>query len=687
MHPRLSSITARRESFTPGSREKALLHSAISRHAAIWLLLYGMLIAVLALPLSAQRPETVIDLGLDSLLRTRIDAASKYAQTSAEAPASITIVTGDEIRLNGYRNMHEILESVRGFYVSNDRNYPSVGTRGFSRPSDYNNRILLLIDGHSVNEPIWGGAPMGSDLPINLRAIERIEIVRGPGSALYGSSAMFGVINIVTKTGIALDGVVVGASAGSGQLRQGDVVAGHALGTRGSVAVSGSLQRSDGKDLYYAEYDNGVSDGFARGLDWEDAMSTFATLTWADVTARAGYLSRSKGVPTGAFEMAFGDPRAETKDAYSWVELAWRRALSGSSQFSARLNADRYQYIGSYPQGPEGVYSDNGSSQGVGGEAMVLWDPASNHRLTLGSEFRHVSQAHFHELQVDGSLTQDDAPFDVASLFVQSEFQLHPRMSFTSGLRLDKKSSRDATLAPRVALLVTPDKATTVKLLFGEAFRSPSVAEADMTTSFYTRNTSLRPERIRTLELEMQRRVATPLLFTVSLFDYRIKNLIEQELSDNGGLEFRNVASAHAQGAELEVDLQPEGPIAVHAAYALQGAHDETSEERMTNSPAQVSRVTLTGRLAPGLRSATTVRFESGRRTLAGTSTGAFVRTDVSLLYTAGVLGAWARGADLSLRVANVFNKEYASPGGVEHLQAFIPADGRALSLALHWRY
>jgi hypothetical protein len=107
----------------------------------------------------------------------------------------------------------------------------------------------------------------------------------------------------------------------------------------------------------------------------------------------------------------------------------------------------------------------------------------------------------------------------------------------------------------------------------------------------------------------------------------------------------------------------------------------------MTNSPAQLSRLTITSRLAPGLRSATTVRYESGRRTLAGTSTGAFVRSDMSLLYTAGLLGAWARGADLSLRVANVFNKEYGSPGGVEHLQSLIPADGRALSLALHWRY
>jgi len=156
----------------------------------------------LAVPalLSAQQTGRATDVSLDSLLNTRISAASKYAQTSAEAPASVTIITSDDIRNHGYRDLQEVLETVRGFYVSNDRNYPYLGVRGFSRPTDYNNRVLLLIDGNTMNEQVWGGTPIGSDLPINLDAVERIEVVRGPGSVLYGTSAMFGIINIVTKS-------------------------------------------------------------------------------------------------------------------------------------------------------------------------------------------------------------------------------------------------------------------------------------------------------------------------------------------------------------------------------------------------------------------------------------------------------------------------------------------------------
>jgi len=124
------------------------------------------------------------DRALDSLLNTRISSASKYSQTAAEAPASVTIVTADEIRLHGYTDLEELLESVRAMYITNDHNYAYLGTRGFSRPADYNSRVLLMVDGHTVNEKLWGGAGIGSDFPLNLDAVERIEIVRGPGSVI-----------------------------------------------------------------------------------------------------------------------------------------------------------------------------------------------------------------------------------------------------------------------------------------------------------------------------------------------------------------------------------------------------------------------------------------------------------------------------------------------------------------------
>jgi len=161
---------------------------------------------------AAQERESDV-LALDSLLNTPIDASGKYQQTAREAASSVTIVTHEKIEHFGYRTLNDVLQGVSGFYLSNDRNYSYLGARRFSRPTDYNNRILLMIDGHQMNAGIWGSAPL--ELPIDPEYLERVEIVRGPGSALYGTGAIFGVINLVTRSGASISGSQAAMLGGS----------------------------------------------------------------------------------------------------------------------------------------------------------------------------------------------------------------------------------------------------------------------------------------------------------------------------------------------------------------------------------------------------------------------------------------------------------------------------------------
>ncbi len=118
-------------------------------------------------------------------------SAAKYRQMLDEAPASITILTAREIKGYGWRTLADLFRSVRGFYVSDDRNYSYLGVRGFLRPGDYNSRVLVLLNGHTLNDDIWQTFLLGRESGIDLDLIDRIEIVRGPGSALYGTSAFF----------------------------------------------------------------------------------------------------------------------------------------------------------------------------------------------------------------------------------------------------------------------------------------------------------------------------------------------------------------------------------------------------------------------------------------------------------------------------------------------------------------
>jgi outer membrane receptor for ferrienterochelin and colicins len=147
---------------------------------------------------------SLLDDSLEDLMSIKIDSvygASGFTQKVTEAPASVTIITSDEIQKHGYRTLADILRNVRGFYVSYDRNYSYVGVRGFGLPGEYNNSITLLIDGHRVNDNIFDSALIGTEFPIDVDLIDRVEVIRGPNSSLYVASAFLGVINIITKRG------------------------------------------------------------------------------------------------------------------------------------------------------------------------------------------------------------------------------------------------------------------------------------------------------------------------------------------------------------------------------------------------------------------------------------------------------------------------------------------------------
>src|SRR6185436_13609357 len=122
--------------------------------------------------------------------------ASKYEQKISQALSSVTIVTSDEIKKQGYRTLAEILRSVRGLFITDDRAYSYLGIRGFGRPSDYNSRVLVLVDGHRMNDNIYDSVLIGTEGVVDVDLINRVEVIRGPSSSIYGDNAFFGVVNI-----------------------------------------------------------------------------------------------------------------------------------------------------------------------------------------------------------------------------------------------------------------------------------------------------------------------------------------------------------------------------------------------------------------------------------------------------------------------------------------------------------
>lgn len=656
-------------------------HRACWRRPRLAAGIVGVLIGTASL--FAQEPAAS---DIDSLLATPISGAAKYEQTARHAPGDVTIVTADDIRDYGYRNLAEVLASVRGFYVTNDRNYTYIGVRGFSRPSDYNNRILLLIDGHAMNENVYGSAQIGSELPIDFSIVERIEIIRGPSSALYGTGGMLATVNVILKSGSTLHGGVATGEAGSYGRSGGSIAAGGELPS--GVQLLGSLyaSRVDGQDLFYREYADTPSGGVAHGLDFEKSYGGYLSASYAGFHLSGLQTVRQKGIPTGAFASQF-DQFAETTDRHSFLELKRETELSKNLVLDTRAYVSYYGYKGVYPEQPT-VY-DGSIDNWWGGEVQARWDPIPSNRLTVGTEYRQDTRADYHWFDATQVGFDGNFPFHVFSAYVQDEYQITPKVVLTGGLRYDRYSTGQSHTSPRLALVWEATPRSTLKLLYGEAFRAPNVYEANYEDTLSLPNRALAPERINTIEASWQQTLSSVLLLSGSIYQTKLYALIDQDLDpDTGLLTYRNRETVRGRGFEIELTARLPHGVSGYASYADQSSVDtfrdpgETGSLDLTNSPGRVAKAGLSLPLASGVRASAGADWETGRRTVQDTRTRAFVIGNLNLEYAP--TGTPLR---LSLRIQNLFNSRWATPGGFEHVQAEIPQNGRNATVRLEYRF
>jgi outer membrane receptor protein involved in Fe transport len=633
----------------------------------------------------AQQPGSDA-LGLDSLLNMPISASGKYQQTAREAASSVTIITHDQIEQYGYRTLEDVFEGVSGFYLSNDRNYSYLGARGFSRPSDYNNRLLILLDGHSLNEGIFGAAPL--ELPIDLSTIERIEVVRGPGSALYGTGAVFGVINLVTRSGAAMGGTHAALRGGTYGRRGGSALFGRRTKSGLDLALSGTWDATDGHDAFYPQYDTPDNHyGIAHNLDWERRWLLQAKAEQGEVEVSGWFSRRVKAIPTAAFGMMFNAAPARTVDDYGFAEVKYDHALDASKEIRLRGFFDGYGYDGYYAY-DDGVFVDNADDKSVGGEASLHWDIGSAQHLTAGAEYRRHFRASYTEVDESGETGGFAVPYGVASAYVEHEFQPTSRVTLLGGVRVDDYTTTGGAVTPRAAVLYDPAAGTTLKLLYGRAFRSPSLYEARIESGGYKRDPSLREERGHTLELVVQQRLGPTLLGTASVFRYHINGLIDLTSdSTDGLLSYRNVGKASASGAELGLEARLGRRSLGYANYTYQHARDDATGQVLSNSPSHLVKAGISASLTSHVGGALEGRVESGRATLYGTRTSTYTLTNLHLWFSPFESLAADGALQLSLRVNNLFDAVYSTPGGPEHVQPAIEQDRRNVSAELRYRF
>ena len=259
------------------------------------------------------------------------------------------MITAADIRHYGWRTLADIARSVRGQYVSYDRNYSYLGARGFQRPGDYNTRFLLLVDGNRVNDAVYDQAPAGGEFPHELELVERVEFVPGPGSSIYGSNAFFDVINAVTRKPGGSAATHAAIETGSAGARKASIARNWHSVHGAQFLLAASALRRDGRDLYYSQFDTpDQNHGVAQGRDHERGERVFGSAAAGPFSLTLMHARRVKGVPTASFYQPFNDARSATTDAQSYLNATWRASAGKHEAFSERLFWGRYDSFEDY---------------------------------------------------------------------------------------------------------------------------------------------------------------------------------------------------------------------------------------------------------------------------------------------------------------------------------------------------
>jgi outer membrane receptor for ferrienterochelin and colicins len=646
-------------------------------------------------PLDRSVSPHAADMSLEQLLEMRVFTASRREQKTWEAPASVSIVTRDEIKSFGYRSLADVLRGVPGLYTSNDRNYTYLGIRGFSRPGDYNSRVLLLIDGHRANDNIYDSALLAQEALVEVDSIERVEVIRGPSSSLYGSSAFLGVINVITRRGASLNGVEFSGEGGTFDTYKGRASIGHKFKSGVEYFVSGSYYDSRGDDrLYYREFDNPSSNhGVAEDLDGERAGHFLGNITYYDFTLSAGLNSRVKNVPTAAFGGVFNNPKVETLDRAGYVDLKYSHEFANELQLTARVNYHRYDYQGAYyydsaePGNPPSLVLNKDDVRGEwwGSEIMAIkrfFEPLT---VTGGAEFRHnfrQDQANFDEGSPKTIYVNDHSSSYIVGVFGQADLAIRTNLIFSAGLRYDYYSTFGDSVNPRLGLMYQPWMPTTFKLLYGRAFRAPNAYELNYVAPSYVANPDLDPEKIDTTEIVWEQTLCEKWKLSTSAFYYDVDGLVS--LASSGSqLTFRNLNNAQAYGTELALEGRWADGWLGRMSYTAQRAEDSDTGDELSNSPRQLAKFQLRVPLIQNqLFAGAEVQYVGSVQAVQGGRVNDYWVANLTLLSRELV-----KGLEISASLYNLFDTGYAVTGSEEHLQRVLPQDGRSLRVKLTYNF
>lgn len=686
-------------------------------------LFISFLITSLALAMPEDEEELFAAYGEDS--QEVISIATGHKQLIDKAPAVTTVITQEDIRAIGASDITEVLESVPGLHVSRFTFafLPTFTFRGIH--SDLGPQTLTMIDGVPLTTLSYGDRGRAwTGMPIH--NIERIEIIRGPGSALYGADAFSGVINIITKdfnNSKNQAGVKVGSfNTYETWLFQ----SGHLNDLKTSFSLE--YLHTDGhkeeitRDLQ-SHFDElfGSSASLAPGSinTGKDTLNTRASFNYEDLELRLTYRS-DFNVETGAGVFSSLDPNGRQSLRHLIVDLIHRYNQDDSnwnitSRFSLTNLKEDFNFFLSPPEslvsfGGPPKFFQNGvignpryDERHYRGSISAFYSGLSEQVLQFGTGIQILDLYKIGESKnydssgnplggvLDVSNNQDivyitPGTRDNYYAFIQDEWSFAPDWQLTAGVRYDYYSDFAGTFNPRAALVWNADYNLTAKLLYGEAFRAVSFSELRvMNNPAIQGNQNINPESIKTIELAFDYDPFEDLNLGLNFFHYEIDDRIDLNFDSNTGKAFvDNIADSTGSGIETELKWQLSDSFRFLGNYAYQKAEDNQSNQNLVGAPNHQFYLRSDWQFAPKWKATGQFNWIGKRKRETGdprNSLDDYMTFDLNLQYEQ-TYSPWK----INFLVRNLFDEIGKEPAQIT-IPNDIPLPGRAFFVGLEYNF
>ena len=664
--PRLEARPACRDE--DGSRQGAPA-------AGLGLAVAAALSLLAAARLTADSPGQLAGMPLEELMEMPVEfvsGVSKYEQSIRHAPAGVTVFTSGDIQDYGWRTLADALRAAPGFHVRNDRFYEYAGNRGFTRPYDYNNRTLILVDGHRINDAIYQQGSIGTEFILDPDLIDRIEIIRGPGSSIYGSNAFDGAINVIPKKGRDLAGGQAAAAVSSEPSVKGRVSVGDRAAGGFEYTVSATEWWSRGErefDLPQSWRDAAPAvfdDLEAKDHDDTHHQSVFGHAAWRGFETEIAYVKREKDVLPPVYDTTPDAPaRGEDERAYALLRAGGEPLPD--AELSATVSLDFYNYDGLFHPlstnfEPQLSYA---ASTSINTEIRWRQTLAERHTLIAGVERQDNLRQDIgrDNLATGERVVRVRENSAYSSPFIQVDWELAPRLILSSGLRYDYYSESDQSLTPRLGLIWDCTSATTFKLLYGESFRAPNVEERFASEAGVVANPDLDPEKNRSFELVAEHRLNDVWRLDAHVYHIASSDLITTILTnanplDSDEISYDNGRDVVTDGFDLGAAAYFKNGLRLRASGTLKQSEEEATGMLVADAPRQLFKFNAsTPLLQPWLRASGELQYVGDRREFSGGPVDSYVVANFTLRATR-LWDAW----DLSLSIYNVADTTWSDP-------------------------